>query len=412
MFNPRKIFVVIWFLVATNWLLKVISLVAPVIEKIGRYAGIPDDVLIFDGGHNIIKACTLKRGSDREFPHALKRIALSQYLDAVNNLGKELPPDYIALNRGNDKDGNPMYEYYVVGESATGYDDLQRVTGPNRYTRDYYGIFLAVMLYRMFKTGRDVAVYASYPTGDHEHRKMLAKAIVGTWDITVGGVPDRSGKTMKGGTRKLFNVTYVNTYEEARGGANNLILAESGLEYADKDINDGDALVIDIGGGTVDIRSIKNGKITPIVGRSIDLGIQSVETAVESMLLSNHPQEFIGVRQLPLDQLRTAIRKKVWDGGGNPIDITFYIQQAMSLLVNQIGQIYNAPITRKGAGGPMLWRYIIMTGGGGASIYEYLLPVLRHTRVVTAEDDPNLLHLANIHGGRKMWKFAYSKGLL
>lgn len=359
-----------------------------------KYAGMPDDVVMFDGGHNIIKACPLNRNQDYEFPHALKQLTRAEYNAAIDGYGRDGTPDYVEVN------GN----YYVIGASATQYPDLQRVTGHHRYTRDYFGVFLAVMLFRMYKTGRDVAIYASYPTGDYDHRTALAKSIWGEWVITI------NGKT------KAFNVKYVNTYEEARGGANNLILSNDGIQFEDRDINDGDALVIDIGGGTTDLRSVKDGKVTGLVARSLDLGAQNIETSFESLLLGKRDEGgqlyFAGYRTLPLDLLRQAIKTKRWVGGGLDLDVAHEVDQATNMLLTQLRQVYEAPLARKGCGGPMLWRYIILTGGASAMLHDYLLPILKHHRIVLAEKDIEKMQYANIHGGRKLWKLGYAKGWL
>jgi len=45
----------------------------------------------------------------------------------------------------------------------------------------------------------------------------------------------------------------------------------------------------------------------------------------------------------------------------------------------------------------------VLTGGGSAMLYDRLMPILRHERVVLA-DEPETIHMANVRGGLKLWK--------
>ena len=109
-------------------------------------------------------------------------------------------------------------------------------TGASRYRKDYYGIFVAAALARLYERSGDVALFGSHPPGDVGFRDELMQAAVGSWHVEVGG------------KERAFRVTYANTFDEPVGGLMNVILAEDGQHYKRTDVNGGRALVIDIGG--------------------------------------------------------------------------------------------------------------------------------------------------------------------
>lgn len=350
--------------------------------------GLPKSTMVFDGGHNLIKGLRISSGQPKHsFPHALRRLTEAEYAEALARYGKDLPRDYVRVN------GAP----YVVGESALAYMGLTRVTGPNRYTKDYIGVFMAIMASFLFDKSCEISVFASHPTGDTAYREKLAKAVYGKWTVQY------MDHVLE------IKVGYVNTFEEIIGGMNNRVLAANGVAYLNADLNKGQVLGVDFGGGTTDWQSISNGKVTDQVSVSIGRGVQDIESRFDKSF-RNAPSNlamFSSVRQLPLNLVRDAITTRVWDGGGTPIPCGSYVDEAVSLLLNEMQTVYENV-----AKGPGLWRYIILTGGGSAMLFDYIKPILRHNRVLLAHDDIATMHYANIIGGAKLWKLWKAKGWL
>ena len=345
--------------------------------------GVPNTVLVLDGGHNIIKGKTAS--AEQTFPHAVHGLRMSEYEEIVMRAGKNLSDDYLLIN------GNP----YVVGESAEHHDVINRRIGPERYTSDYYGVFVAAMLYRLYKTNCSVALFASHPTGDIRYREDLARAAWGEWSIEHGD------------EKRKYCIEYVNTFEEALGGLYNVILADSGVHYARSEVNEGRVLVIDIGGGTTDLQSVTDGQVSFDIAHSIDIGIQKVEADFESGLRANNPARFKNVRHIDRSMLREAIKTGVFTGGGSALTCTLEIRGAIKKLLNQLKDAYTTI-----AKGPANWHHIILTGGGSSMLYTHLLPVLEHGSIILAENNPAEMHLANVRGGMKMWKMWRSQGWL
>jgi len=88
----------------------------------------------------------------------------------------------------------------------------------------------------------------------------------------------------------------------------------------------------------------------------------------------------------------------VFEGGGKKYTCDQEVEEATSLMLNQIADTY-----QRIAGGALSWDSIILTGGGSALLYPKLIPVLNHENVILA-DETEYLHLANVRGGIKLWR--------
>jgi hypothetical protein len=183
------------------------------------------NIMILDCGNSIIKGKTPTR--EVALPHALKALTETEYEQILTRAGRAgPPPDYLRVN------GQPC----VVGASAERHGTLTRRSGASRYRKDYYGVFAAAALARLYERGGEVLLFGSHPPGDVAFREDLMRAVVGDWHVEVGG------------RERVFRVSYANTFDEPVGGLMNVVLAEDGRHYARTDINGGRVLVIDIGG--------------------------------------------------------------------------------------------------------------------------------------------------------------------
>jgi hypothetical protein len=88
------------------------------------------------------------------------------------------------------------------------------------------------------------------------------------------------------------------------------------------------------------------------------------------------------------------------------VDCASEVEQAANIVLNRIA---NAWRTKAGSGGD--FDSVILTGGGSALLSEYLMPMLNHPQVMLADDSAKL-HMANVRGGLKLWKFYEAEGLV
>jgi hypothetical protein len=343
--------------------------------------------MILDAGNSVIKAKIARRDrGEIAFPHALRPLTESEYQNILARAGASEPPrDYMRING----------QAYVVGESAERHGVHTQRTGAARYTRDYYGLFAAAALGQLYDRGGEVMVFGSHPPGDVNFREDLMKAVVGDWHVEIGK------------KERYFKVTYANTFDEPVGGLMNVILAEDGQHYRHTDINDGRALVIDIGGFTTDWLAVNpGGMVDYSLAHSVSIGIQNVLADFEKSFRANNLKAVKDIPTLPPDRVRKAIATGIFKGGGKQYPCENEVKEATSMLLNRISDTY-----QRLAGGALGWDAIILTGGGSAVLYERLKPILEHEKVILA-DDIETIHLANVRGGLKLWRLYEALQLL
>jgi hypothetical protein len=336
-------------------------------------------VMVLDAGNSIIKAKIARRErGELAFPHSLKPLTETEYSSTKARAGTLGPPlDYIRVN------GQP----YVVGASAERHGIRIQRTGAARYTRDYYGVLAAAALGRLYERSQEVSIFGSHAPGDVRFRQDLMEAVIGDWNVEVGG------------RERHFRVTYANTFDEPVGGLMNVILTEDGQHYQHSNINGGRSLVIDIGGFTTDWLAVNpGGDVDYSLAQSVPIGIQNAVTDFEESFRANNLQAVKDTAVLPPARVRRAIATGVFEGGGRRYPCEEEVREATSLLLNRSADMY-----QRVAGGALGWDSIILTGGGSAVLYDKLLLILDHERVILADDIENI-HLANVRGGLKLWR--------
>jgi len=336
-------------------------------------------VLVLDAGNSIIKAKIARRErSEIAFPHAFKPLTEAEYTSIISRAGKQSEvQNYLRIN------GQP----YVVGESAERYGVHTQRTGASRYTRDYYGIFAAAVLGRLYDRGMEVAIFGSHPPGDAIFREDLMRSVVGEWLVEASGHERR------------FRVSYANTFDEPVGGLMNVLLTEDGQHYQHTELNGGRSLVIDIGGFTTDWIAVNpGGEVDYSLARSVPAGIQNVVADFEESFRANHLQAVKDTPVLPPERVRRAIVTGVFEGAGRRYSCEKEVKEATNMLLNRVADTY-----QRIAGGALSWDAIILTGGGSGLLHKRLLPILNHERVILA-DDLDSIHLANVRGGLKLWR--------
>lgn len=342
------------------------------------------NVLVFDCGNALLKGKNASR--EETIPHGLVSLSEAEYSSIVTRAGRAgAPVDYVRVN------GQP----YAVGEAAERHGTLTRRSGASRYTPDYYGALAAAMLGRVYDRGGEVAVFGSHPPVDVGYRDDLMGAVLGEWEVEIGGQVKR------------FRASYVNSFDEPLGGLFNVILAADGRHYARTDLNGGRALVIDIGGHTTDWLSVNpGGEIDYSLQHSTAVGILEALRDFERSVKARYKGELQAVTALPAARVRDGFRTGALRASGRDLDCEAEASEAANRLVNRIGDAY-----QNVAGGGVDYDSIILTGGGAALLYDRLQPVLHHGQVLLA-DDAASIHLANVRGGLKLWRLLEAESLL
>lgn len=341
-----------------------------------------NNVVIYDSGNDLWKIKTA--GGEQSIRHALLPLSDADY-DAIMRDSKGRPPvGYIKVNE----------QGYAFGKIAEDRGAKKR-SGAARYTKDYYGISLAIMLAQVYKVGGEITAFCSHAPRDGNYEDDIVSAAMGWYQV------EQADRNM------TFKVAAATTFSEPVGGLMNVMLREDGKGYARTDVNGGDTLVIDIGGFTTDFVSVSEGGVVDyVINRSEPIGIQNVSQVFENSLRSRYAKEFKDTPDIPPAKLRKAITNGEYTGAGRSYDCATEAREAASVLLNRIANVYQSQ-----AGGSQRWDTIILTGGGSAMLYQRLIDeVLNHGRVFLAEPDLDSAHFANVRGGLKLWRFYESVG--
>jgi Actin like proteins N terminal domain/Archaeal actin homologue MreB-like, C-terminal len=342
-------------------------------------------VLVLDAGNSIIKGKTTAKDGEVSFPHAIRKLTETQYNEILTRAIGEPTTSFFKLGD----------QAYVVGEEAERFGEVARRSGAARYTADYYSVCLAATLIRLFGEGLTVELFASHPPGDIAYRDDLMRAALGEHQIE------------QGKKSYQFRVVYANTFDEPVGGLMNVMLNEDGRTYAHSEINEGRSLVIDVGGHTTDWLAVNpGGEVDYSLAQSTPIGIETALREFERSFRANNRDITKDVATLPPDRVREALRTGRFVGGGKTYKCEGEAREATSVMLNRIADTY-----QNVAGGPLPWDSIILTGGGSAILYDQLIPILKHQRVVLA-DDSRTIHMANVRGGLKLYRLYEMMNLL
>lgn len=309
------------------------------------------------------------------FPHALKFLD-----DAKWSIKKRLP---VTSSSRNTKVIRVNGIAASIGARAEADGRLDRLTGEAKFRRDYYGMLFASGMLDILPDGHDnLHVFAGYSPLDVNAVDDLSDSLGGRHEIE-----------LLDGSKVVYNVRSVRTYQEPVGGLMNWLLQEG-----NENISPGRVLVIDIGGKISSlVPSTTDGDLDE--PRGIDLGIQDILDDLERLLKANHRPFFRGLKTLPEDRRKEALQTGFYRGGGEELDVSMEVETCIGSLLNRIESHYINDF-----GGPRNFDYIVITGGGGGLLAEVLnTHVLNHRAVYLAEDYQNM-HLANLHGAEKMLK--------
>lgn len=333
-----------------------------------------------DVGHALVKGVT--DYSSACFVHALAQIdETSWHNDKLRGI---LNQDYYIVNGVR----------YAIGLEAERKDPGQcRRSGASRYTKDYYGVLVAIMLFRLIGSGHDdITLYASHAPEYIQYRDDILKAARGTWTVE-----DHNG------LRKRFKIKQVFFFDEPTGGAMNIILNSTGTAFQQPEMQRGRLLAIDIGGFTVNVARIENGRLVDVDGDPHQ-GVIAAEEELTRYIRRELRKKLKDMDEITPGLVRDALATGYYDAGGYGMQD---VQQAATRATNGV---ISAVLSRfKRYGGIAGSNYVILTGGGSGAFEDRLRAVLEHPYVYLASSSDDV-HFANARGGRKMLHFYKNMG--
>lgn len=342
----------------------------------------PDEVyydstgfVAFDGGHKLIKGRNDYNWSS--FIHALTDVDETAWFN--KKLRGMLTHDYYIVNG----------KRYAIGEEAEIENPSAcKLEGAARYTADYHGVFCAITLFRLMEQEHDnVTVYASHPPEYINYRKDIKDALKGRWVVE-----DYEGN------KKSFRVTDVYFYDEPLGGAMNLILTTNGSAFQSEELRKGRMLSIDIGGFTINVAQLLNGRMIDLKSDTSQ-GIDSALEVLNAYIRKQYARELKQVKKLDPALLRDALETGWYSAGGyGMLDVQDAAKRAAGGIVASVLKRFNS------YGGVGSMDYVCLTGGGSGAFEDRLRAALQHPRVYLASAKERI-YMANPDGGLKMMHF-------
>ena len=244
---------------------------------------------------------------------------------------------------------------------------------------EYYHLFLAALTELSSATVLELLLVTGLPVAFYNDKAILRDRLMGIHKVTREG---RHAQT--------FKVSYCRVIPQPFGALLDAALDDRG-RIADHELATGSVGVIDVGGKTTNLLSVKR---LAEIGReteSVSLGAWDVVRAVRAFLTDRCPN-----LELRDHQLIEAIVARQLHYYGEPVDLGVVVDAALEPMANQV----IAQATQLWNGGAAL-DAILVAGGGALLLGPYLDTHFRHARIVT---DPVF---ANAQG---YWKLAQRLG--
>ncbi len=240
---------------------------------------------------------------------------------------------------------------------------------------EYYHLFLAALTEITSATAADLVVVTGLPVAFYGDRDDLRKRLVGIHKVTREG---RHSQTL--------TVTECRVIPQPFGALLTAALDDRG-RVAEQDLATGSVGVIDIGGKTTNLLSVKR---LAEIGRqteSVSVGAWDIVRAVRGYLADRCPN-----LELRDHQVIEAILARQVRYYGQPVDLSPVVQDAVQPMASQV----IAQATQLWNGGAAL-DAILVAGGGALLLGPFIKSYFRHARIVA---DPVF---ANAEG---YWKLA------
>jgi hypothetical protein len=336
--------------------------------------------LIIDAGNSKIKVCTPSEDiSEDQFDHIIKTVSADDYARVTARVSQP-DPEYFIVN------GVP----YAIGEKAKRHGGrFERQHGSKRYTKNYYGVFVAISMARIFRRSvKNVFVMGSHAPKDVDYQNDLMEAAIGDWQV--GWMGDEM----------TFKVVDASTFDEPLGGWANATLRKDGRAFSNKNINDGVTLVIDVGAFTTDRLVIDpGGNVDYSTADSETIGVLDSVEAFRKDIRTQNSAKLKDVQRISEDRIHEAIRTGTLDlRGMGEVPCQELARETRRSLAHDVYGVYER------AGGASEYDNIILTGGGCALLEKELREMISHNNILLAEQNAEKMHMANVRGGMKWYK--------
>ena len=236
--------------------------------------------------------------------------------------------------------------------------------GLNRYMPEYIGVACAYMLSNLYQTDGECCVVALNAPSVRDAGAKIEASYLGTWVI------EHASKT------KRFAISQIRRMEEVTGGLWLRLVDKERTRFVPQT---GQAMVIDIGGGTTEFLLTENGKPLFDTVRSVkvgqrDIGVNQIMTTFADALRRNPIVMSAYADGFELDDalVQRAFRDKhlYIAYQQKSLDVATEFDLATSGFITSLATLYQQ------AGGLRVDN-VYTTGGGGYVLLNHLRPPLR-----------------------------------
>lgn len=367
--------------------------ITPTVINKGKPVGDPDTlskISYHDNGNGTIKVVDEGTGA-LQYEHALTEISREDWTNSVSRARSG------ASIRGGAHIGQVVKINGVpvaFGQAAYSFNpEVERANRSAKYTREYYGRFVAYNLAQLYKESKaGLTVYVNHPPGDEEYRGQIVEVVQTTKDTPwVVELPD--GRVFK------FSIKNVNPYDEPLGGYYSMMLTDDGMGYRDDSLRGQKVLMLDLGEVTLDFISFDGtGEPEYLKSLSRDIGVSQIKDHFWQSLRADNLRSLQGIDQAPDELITDALRTGRFKPYGLDDDTAIPCQAQADASFNLIGgrllQAYTTH-TKRGVG----YRVLGMTGGGSGMLETKLRQTLKHPNMRLARDVKEIQR-ANVKGIR------------
>ncbi len=287
--------------------------------------------------------------------------------------------------------------YYAIGEQAVRSGAGAAKYKEARYTANYYGVLVAIALFRSLPESADnIFLLGTHTPDDHIYKADLIEAAKRTW------------KVRHGGAEKVFKVVKVVTMPEPVAHYRHATLCDGGMAYtAETALRQGTCAILDIGGLTTALAVADKGVVDHSASDTKVRGVLHAIWELEGLIRARYRKELKGARALNPLKLREALMEGTYSAGGlGKLDVQAQADQACNMIMPDIISFY------ENWGGNAEFDTLLLAAGGGSLLRVRLKKEIKHNNVFLTDRNVAEMFMGAAKGGLKSLQALRAKGRL
>lgn len=320
-----------------------------------------------------------------DFPHALTELTGSQ-VERLQTAG-DIPASTFLVNG----------KYYAIGEQAVRSGAGAARYGAARYVPDYYGVLIAIGLFRTLpEDTRNIYLLGTHTVQDKVYKKDMIDAAQRTWTVENQGI------------KHTFRILNMITANESDMHYRFATMADGGLTYRGNErIRRGSCAILDIGGLTTALSVADAGKIDHTAGDTRMRGVLDALDELGRLLRSKFSRELKQTRSLNPLRLRDALMDGEFDAGGLGIlQCAVEAEESSNIVVSDLLKFFDD------WGGSASYDSVLLAGGGGALLRARIKRGINHRHVFLTDDNIDQMFMGAAIGGFRTLQLLEAKGKL